>query len=136
MEDRLNHYVIMDFCPRGHLCNVVLEFSKLPEPKAQRYLTDILPGLAYIHSAHNCHRDIKLENILIDAEEHAKLSDFGFGRMIAPDELLTTQCGSLFCPVPETAAERPYDGKQADIWSYGLLFFVMVTGTLPWKHLK
>jgi serine/threonine protein kinase len=131
-EDRLNYYVIMEFCPGGDLFPVLLQRSRLSESEARPLIHEILSAVEHLHSRGICHRDIKLENGLLDSSGHAKLSDFGFARFFSADELLHTRCGSLCYTAPEVATSQPYSGPQADMWSCGVMFFVMLTGAIPW----
>jgi serine/threonine protein kinase len=131
LEDRLNHYIVMEVCVNGSLYSHITTRTKLPESAAISFMNQIFSALQYCHRLGFVHRDIKPENILLDSADHAKLSDFGLGR--STDGLLSTHCGSLCYTAPEVCAGQKYLGPPADIWSCGVLLYVMVTGTIPWS---
>ena len=79
------------------------------------------------------HRDLKLENIIIDDRNNIKLIDFGFAIPTYPGEKLKTCCGTPSYMAPEVCQRKEYSGFQTDIWSLGIIMFVMLTGTHPFK---
>ena len=87
--------------------------------------------MAYIHAQGIVHRDLKLENILLDAQGHVKVSDFGFTREFEPHRWLHTRCGTQAYCAPEMLDGRPYVGEQVDIWSMGVILYALVCGQLP-----
>jgi serine/threonine protein kinase len=94
----------------------------------------ILEVVAYLHSRSVAHRDLKLENILLDNTTHRiKLIDFGFSRIARAGELFQTKCGSLPYTAPEVIEGKTYDGMAADMWSCGVILYCLVTGAFPWK---
>uniref|UniRef100_A0A915PXH6 Protein kinase domain-containing protein n=1 Tax=Setaria digitata TaxID=48799 RepID=A0A915PXH6_9BILA len=86
----------------------------------------------YLKSINIAHRDIKCENVLLDSCDNVKLGDFGFARFMKPDEMSHTFCGSRAYVAPELLRSFPYNGFLADIWSAGILLYVMVTGFMPY----
>jgi serine/threonine protein kinase len=90
-------------------------------------------AVSYIHSRNICHRDIKLENILLDDQHNVKLCDFGFCCTQSPNVLLTSHCGSLFYAAPEIVGNEEYDGKKTDIWAMGVVLYAMCSGNMPWS---
>jgi serine/threonine protein kinase len=123
----------MELCSHGRLLDRIAKDGKLPEATACALMREIVAGLSYLHSVGVVHRDIKPENILLDADDHAKLSDFGLSRIIeSEDALLRTKCGSLCYSAPEVSLSDVYNGQLADVWSLGVVLYVMVTGALPW----
>ena len=89
----------------------------------------------HCHRLGVCHRDLKLENLLIDANGDVRLSDFGLAATVAPDgsDLLLTRCGTPHYAAPEVLLERPYDGFQADVWSCGVILYALLCGHLPFQ---
>lgn len=93
-------------------------------------------AIKYIHSLNVAHRDIKLENILIDQTGHIKISDFGLSKLFDSnsDGLTSTPCGSLCFASPECLSGEPYDAKKSDLWSCGVILYAMATGLMPWTE--
>ena len=126
-------YIITEFCPRGDLSTYLMTTGALGETQAKPFIKQILTAVAYIHSRGITHRDLKLENILLDAGLNVKIGDFGFAKEISGENLLSTQCGSPLFTAPEVISNRPYDGKSADMWSFGVIVYALVTGKIPWS---
>ena len=107
-----------------------MENGTLEEMEAIRIFRQIMSAVAYCHEFLVCHRDIKPENILLDRNGNVKLADFG---MASREHMggLSTSCGSPHYAPPEIALGRPYIGAQADVWSCGVVLFVMLAGSLP-----
>lgn len=96
------------------------------------YLRQLLAGLTYCHHFGICHRDLKPENILLDkTHKILKICDFGMAALQRDGRLLDASCGSPHYASPEIIAGQRYDGKKTDIWSLGIICFVLTTGTLP-----
>lgn len=131
-EDNLI-YLIMEYCQHGELFQFIIDQQRVPEFLARNIFKQLLDAIAYIHSKSVAHRDIKPENILLDAENNAKIADFGLCHPIT-NKLLETPCGSPFYAPPEVIANEQYDGKASDVWSLGVVLFTMVTGSLPWRQ--
>lgn len=100
------------------------------ESKAQRMFGQILQAVQYCHNNDTVHRDIRASNILIDFRWNAKLSDFGLVAKVFPGQKLMDFCGKLPYYVPEIFQAEGYEGCSVDIWSLGVLLFIMVTGHL------
>ena len=115
----------------GELFDYILMHKCLAEQEAVRIFRQIISGLAYCHRFNICHRDIKPENILLDSNLNVKLVDFGMAALQPPGKLLETSCGSPHYASPEIAEGRKYRGDRADIWSCGVVLYVMLCGTLP-----
>ena len=123
--------IVMEYCCKGDLEHF-LNKRKMKEKHALHYFYQILQGLQYLHSNNIIHRDIKPQNILVDANNVCKISDFGFARYKEQDKLLQTMCGSPLYMAPEIIKHQEYSTK-ADIWSAGVIFYQMLTGTQPLK---
>jgi serine/threonine protein kinase len=125
-------YLIIEYCQNGELFQYVAENGPLDDRTIRYLFKQIVEGMAYLHSRGIAHRDLKPENILIDGAFNGKIIDFGFCHAAPDSALLTTPCGTLQYAAPELVMGRKYDGKLADVWSLGIVLFMMVTGRLPW----
>ena len=132
--DEKNFYLVLDFCPGGELFDYIVQHDRLDEDVAAVVFKQIVDAVAYCHDQGVAHRDLKPENVLIEKWPKVKVSDFGLCGYIRPDELMKTFCGSpLYC-APECLGKTEYDGRLSDVWSLGVILFVMVTGDNPWKY--
>lgn len=114
---------------KSDLFKEIKKSGKLTENQTKNWLFQMLSGLSYLHKNNFAHRDMKLENILIDFDNHAVLSDFGFvRRMEGPKGLSDTHCGSLEYAAPEILATSPYSPFPSDVWAVGVIFYSMLTG--------
>ena len=128
-------YLIMEYVKGGELFHYVEQRKGLPEDETIIIFRQIISALLYCHRMHICHRDLKPENILLDPKKlTVKLIDFGMAALQADGKMLTTPCGSPHYAAPEVVSARPYDGKQADVWSCGVILYVMLTGTTPYNY--
>jgi len=94
----------------------------------------IVDAVKYIHSRNICHRDLKLENILLDDSNSPKLCDFGFCGVQTSNAHLRTPCGSPLYTAPEIFSQGSYDGMKADIWSLGVVLYTLCAGARPWVY--
>lgn len=132
-KDSLNYYIMMEYCPNGELFSHIFAMKKLTEPDARLFFKNVCDGLAFIHSFNIAHRDLKPENVLIDAEGHAKISDFGLSKYVGTSGITSTICGSPCYAAPEVLSGNPYNAIKSDMWSLGVILYVMVTGQMPWS---
>ncbi|KAH9766564.1 CBL-interacting serine/threonine-protein kinase 1 [Citrus sinensis] len=115
---------------------LVVQASKgrLQEAEGRKLFQQLIDGVSYCHNKGVFHRDLKLENILLDSKGNIKISDFGLSALpqhFRDDGLLHTTCGSPNYVAPEVLANRGYDGATSDIWSCGVILYVILTGYLP-----
>lgn len=107
--------------------------SCLDETEAKRIFKQILGALDYCHCRSIAHRDIKLDNILLDEKNNVKIIDFGFSTMNSNDEKSRIFCGTPSYMAPEIVGRKDYYGMQADVWALGILLYAMLCGKMPFK---
>ncbi|PSN69091.1 Pkinase-domain-containing protein [Corynespora cassiicola Philippines] len=134
-ENRDELYLIMEYVEGGELFGYIDSHTGLPEMTVVHLFRQIIAALQYCHRINIHHRDLKPENILLDRETlDVKLVDFGMAALQPMGKLLTTPCGSPHYAAPEVVKAAPYDGAQADVWSCGVILFVLLTGTPPFNY--
>lgn len=126
-------FLIMEYASGGEALDFVIAKGKMSEERARKLFRQVLHAVSYCHKRSVCHRDLKAENILLDADLNAKVIDFGFARIFDRSSLLGTYCGSPTYAAPELVKREPYEGPPVDVWSMGVLLFVLVTGKLPFE---
>ena len=125
-------YILMDYVNGGQLLHYIVKRQKLSEQHSRQFSRQIVSALDYMHRNSIVHRDLKIENILIDKTgRNIKIIDFGLSNLFCPERRLTTYCGSLYFAAPELLRASPYRGPEIDIWSLGVVIYVMVTGSVP-----
>ncbi|XP_024964966.1 CBL-interacting serine/threonine-protein kinase 24 isoform X2 [Cynara cardunculus var. scolymus] len=128
-------YIILEFVTGGELFDRIVDKGKLSEREARGYFQQLIDAVAHCHSKGVYHRDLKPENLLLDSEERLKVSDFGLSALPQEGvELLYTTCGTPNYIAPEVLSKRGYDGAAADIWSCGVILYVLLTGYLPFEE--
>lgn len=133
MATKTRIYFIMEYCKGGELFNKVAK-GRLKEDVARKYFVQLINAVDFCHSRGVYHRDIKPENLLLDENENLKVSDFGLSALAESrhqDGLLHTTCGTPAYVAPEVINRKGYDGAAADIWSCGVVLFVLLAGYLP-----
>ncbi|KAJ4291427.1 hypothetical protein N0V88_006020 [Collariella sp. IMI 366227] len=114
------------------LYNYLLNHGKLPVDKVQKTFTQLVGAVCYVHSQSCVHRDLKLENILLDKHENVKLCDFGFTREYeGKANYLQTFCGTICYSAPEMLKGEKYAGEKVDVWSLGVILYALLCGELP-----
>ncbi|XVE82373.1 hypothetical protein DITRI_Ditri15bG0143000 [Diplodiscus trichospermus] len=127
-------YMVLEYATGGELFDRIASKGKLSEAEGRKFFQQLIDGVSYCHNKGVFHRDLKLENVLIDAKGNIKISDFGLSALpqhIREDGLLHTTCGSPNYVAPEILANRGYDGATSDIWSCGVILYVILTAYLP-----
>ncbi|XP_051947713.1 hormonally up-regulated neu tumor-associated kinase-like [Xyrauchen texanus] len=134
LETENCYYMAMELCGGGDLMDRICERKRLEEKEVRRFTRQILSAVEHLHRHGIVHRDLKIENFLLDEHNNIKIVDFGLSNTLKADslslELLNTQCGSPAYAAPELLAHRKY-GPKVDVWSVGVSMFAMLTGTLP-----
>ncbi|XP_004490705.1 CBL-interacting serine/threonine-protein kinase 2-like [Cicer arietinum] len=128
-------YFVIEYAKGGELFEKVAK-GKLKEEVAHKYFKQLVSAVDFCHSRGVYHRDIKPENILLDENENLKVSDFGlsaFAESKRQDGLLHTTCGTPAYVAPEVIKRKGYDGAKADIWSCGVVLFVLLAGYVPFN---
>ncbi|KAL4579193.1 hypothetical protein LXL04_015331 [Taraxacum kok-saghyz] len=127
-------YMILEYVNGGELFETIASKGKLRESDARKMFQQLIEGVGYCHDKGVYHRDLKLENVLVDAKGNIKISDFGLSALpqhLRDDGLLHTTCGSPNYVAPEILLNRGYDGATSDTWSCGVILYVILTGYLP-----
>lgn len=109
---------------------------RIEETEAKRLFHQILSVLRYCHAVNVTHRDVKLENILLDESNNVKLIDFGFSTCMPLEKKSSVFCGTPSYMAPEIVARREYTGPPADVWALGVLLFAMLCGCFPFKGIN
>ncbi|XP_055492072.1 hormonally up-regulated neu tumor-associated kinase homolog A [Leucoraja erinacea] len=132
LETENSYYMAMELCQGGDLMDRICEKKKLEEREVRKYTRQILAAVEHLHRHAIVHRDLKIENFLLDENNNIKIVDFGLSNILKNDsqEMLNTQCGSPAYAAPELLAHKKY-GPKVDVWSIGVSMFAMFTGTLP-----
>ncbi|KAH7655234.1 Non-specific serine/threonine protein kinase protein [Dioscorea alata] len=127
-------YMVLEYVKGGELFDKIALNDKLSENEARKLFQQLIDAVSYCHEKGVYHRDLKPENLLLDEEGNLKISDFGLSALpqqFGNDGLLHTTCGSPNYVAPEVIANKGYDGAKSDIWSCGVILYVMLTGCLP-----
>lgn len=136
-------FIVLELIVGGELFDKIVTVGKLSEEQAFFYFDQLVEGVEYCHKLGVCHRDLKPENLLLDEHGDLKISDFGLSSLYVGDaemdgasrtELLHTTCGTPNYVAPEVIADQGYDGKKADVWSIGVILYVLLAGFLPFDE--
>ncbi|KAB5550267.1 hypothetical protein PHYPO_G00051840 [Pangasianodon hypophthalmus] len=131
METKNMLYLVTEYAKNGEIFDYLAKHGRLSEPEARRKFWQILSAVEYCHNRNVVHRDLKAENLLLDGHMNIKIADFGFANFFQPGKPLATWCGSPPYAAPEVFEGQQYEGPQLDIWSLGVVLYVLVCGALP-----
>uniref|UniRef100_A0A8C2JFH4 non-specific serine/threonine protein kinase n=1 Tax=Cyprinus carpio TaxID=7962 RepID=A0A8C2JFH4_CYPCA len=131
METKNMLYLVTEYAKNGEIFDYLAKHGRLSEPEARRKFWQILSAVEYCHNRNIVHRDLKAENLLLDGHMNIKIADFGFGNFFQSGKPLATWCGSPPYAAPEVFEGQQYEGPQLDIWSMGVVLYVLVCGALP-----
>uniref|UniRef100_A0A5S6Q1C1 Protein kinase domain-containing protein n=1 Tax=Trichuris muris TaxID=70415 RepID=A0A5S6Q1C1_TRIMR len=123
--------IVMEYASGGELYDYVNNFGPLPEAEVRRTFRQIVSAVYFCHKNHVAHRDLKLENILLDKSMNAKIADFGLSNYFSDTEMLRTFCGSPLYASPEIINGIPYRGPEVDCWSLGVLLYSLAYSSMP-----
>ncbi|CAI9772325.1 unnamed protein product [Fraxinus pennsylvanica] len=135
MATKTKIYFVMEYVRGGELFAKVAK-GRLKEDVARKYFQQLISAVDFCHSRGVYHRDLKPENLLVDENGDLKISDFGLSALpehLRNDGLLHTQCGTPAYIAPEVMRKKGYDGAKADIWSCGVILYVLLAGFLPFQ---
>ncbi|CAA9988976.1 serine/threonine protein kinase, putative [Plasmodium knowlesi strain H] len=137
MQDNDFIYHVLEFCAKGSIYSISKNFKRriIPDELAYKYFCHVVNGLYYLNQMGIFHRDIKMENVLVDHMDNAKLSDFGLSAMILGKKSHSALCGTLVYFSPEITSGSGYDWRS-DIWSLGVLLYEMLVGDVPFDGTK
>ncbi|OCL08281.1 Pkinase-domain-containing protein [Glonium stellatum] len=125
-------WLVLEYCPGDELYNYLLQKGPIEPAKAQKIFTQLVGAVSYVHNKSCVHRDLKLENILLDKHENVKLVDFGFTREYeGKASYLQTWCGTVCYSAPEMLKGERYAGEKVDVWSLGIILYALLAGELP-----
>lgn len=135
MEFPTKVFIIMEMAENGDLLDYVKKNGNRPDTEAKRLFGDIARGMDYLHGLEIVHRDLKCENLLLFKNNKVKIADFGFGRSCVDDQgrkiLSETYCGSAAYAAPEILKGTKYNPKAYDMWSVGVILFIIICGSMP-----
>ena len=131
-KSKNKYYLILDLADGGELFNKLVDGGPLSEDEARKYFQQLIDALDCIHKHHAVHRDLKPENLLLDRDGNLKVTDFGLSAIsLTSAEVFKTRCGTPNYVAPEIFSPSGYHGPPVDIWSAGLILYVMLTASLP-----
>lgn len=133
LEDHEKLYLVLEIAAGGDLFDKIVSMGGFSEEVSRNYFRQVIDGLEHCHEKGIIHRDMKPENLLLGAQDQLKISDFGLSNIIlTPQQMLKTHCGSEKYAAPEIMQNTdPYAGKPVDIWSCGVILYIMVGGAFP-----
>ncbi|XP_067638545.1 serine/threonine-protein kinase par-1 isoform X2 [Eurosta solidaginis] len=131
METKNMIYIVSEYASQGEIFDYIAKFGRMSESDARAKFWQILSAVEYCHKKNIVHRDLKAENLLLDINMNIKIADFGFSNHFKIGELLATWCGSPPYAAPEVFEGKQYTGPEIDIWSLGVVLYVLVCGSLP-----
>ncbi|KAL5977154.1 CBL-interacting serine/threonine-protein kinase 23 [Asimina triloba] len=137
MASKTKIYIVLEYVTGGELFDKITNHGRLKEDEARKYFQQLINAVDYCHSRGVFHRDLKPENLLLDSTGVLKISDFGLSALpqhVRADGLLHTTCGTPNYVAPEVIGNKGYDGAKADLWSCGVILFVLMAGYLPFEE--
>jgi serine/threonine protein kinase len=127
-------HMIMEYSPGGNLQQLVRSLKRIGEKRAQPLFFQMVEAVDYCHSQRVCHRDLKLENFVLDrTQQRVQLIDFGLSVIWRPEQPLFKSYGTPCYTAPEIMSGQSYQGPQVDVWSLGVALTTMLTGALPFQ---
>lgn len=127
-------WMVLEYCPGAELYDYLIKNGRLSTETAQKIFAQLVGAVAYVHQKNCVHRDLKLENIMLDRHENVKLCDFGFTREYERLRPLQTFCGTVCYSAPEMVKGEKYLGQAVDVWSLGVILYALLCGELPFDE--
>ena len=127
-------WLVLEYCPGDELYAYLIKNGRLKQDQVKKIFSELCGAVAYTHSKNCTHRDLKLENTLLDRRNSVKLCDFGFTREYESRNLLETVCGTTCYMAPEMIQRKKYSGEAVDVWSLGVIFYTLLYGEMPFEE--
>jgi serine/threonine protein kinase len=127
--------IVMEYAAGGELFERICNAGRFSEDEARFFFQQLISGVSYCHSMQICHRDLKLENTLLDGSPapRLKICDFGYSKSSLLHSQPKSTVGTPAYIAPEVLSKKEYDGKIADVWSCGVTLYVMLVGAYPFE---